>query len=204
MHDAKKILKKIWWFIWEDESIWSWIVNIILAFVLIKFIIYPGLGFLLGTTHPVVAVVSGSMEHDGDFDGWWNDQCKINGVLFSQEELYADQGITRNMFLDFPFKNGFNTGDLMVLKSRKNLKLGDIIVFQPKDQVEPIIHRIVVVEEKEGTSYFTTKGDHNCGSSSSEYEISEQEVIGEATFRIPFLGMVKLGFVKLLQLFGVR
>ena len=52
---------KVWYFIWHDDSVWSWIVNIILAFLLIKFIVYPGLGFLLETEYPVVAVVSGSM-----------------------------------------------------------------------------------------------------------------------------------------------
>ena len=61
--DWKKIWKKTWWFIWESDSIWSWIVNIILAFVIIKFLVYPGLGFVMQTSHPIVAVVSGSMEH---------------------------------------------------------------------------------------------------------------------------------------------
>src|SRR4030042_502596 len=59
----KTPLQKIWYFIWEDDSVLSWVVNIVIAFVLIKYLIYPGIGFLLGTTHPVVAVVSGSMEH---------------------------------------------------------------------------------------------------------------------------------------------
>ena len=57
--DRKKfinILKKTWHFIWEDDSLLSWIVNIVLAIVLIKFIIYPGLGLVLGTGFPVVAV----------------------------------------------------------------------------------------------------------------------------------------------------
>ena len=60
---TRAFLKKAWHFIWEDDSVLSWLVNIILAFVLIKFIVYPGLGFILQTTHPVVAVVSESMEH---------------------------------------------------------------------------------------------------------------------------------------------
>ena len=68
MKNFKRTWKKIWYFIWEDNSIWSWIVNIILAFVLIKFIVYPGLGLILSTSHPVVAVVSESMEHNGNFD----------------------------------------------------------------------------------------------------------------------------------------
>ena len=56
-------LRKVWKFIWEDDSALSWIVNVILAFVIVKFLIYPGLGLVLHTTHPVVAVVSGSMDH---------------------------------------------------------------------------------------------------------------------------------------------
>ena len=59
----RKLWKKFWYFIWEDNSIWSWIVNVILAFLLIKFLVYPGLGIILGTDYPIVAVVSESMEH---------------------------------------------------------------------------------------------------------------------------------------------
>ena len=61
--DFKQFLKKTWHFIWDDDSIWSWIINVILAFVIIKFLVYPGLGFIMQTSYPIVAVVSGSMEH---------------------------------------------------------------------------------------------------------------------------------------------
>ena len=60
----KNTLIKTWKFIWDNDSPLSWILNVIIAFILVKFIIYPGLGLLLGTTHPVVAVVSGSMSHN--------------------------------------------------------------------------------------------------------------------------------------------
>lgn len=63
--------KKIWKFIWHDDSLLSWIVNIVIAFILVKFVIYPGLGLILQTTYPVVAVVSSSMEHNEDFEKWW-------------------------------------------------------------------------------------------------------------------------------------
>ena len=132
----KTPLQKIWWFIWEDESIWSYIVNIILAFVLIKFLIYPGLGLMLGTTHPVVAVVSGSMEHPGSFDEWWKRKCSINNVIFSQEDLYLNTGISKETFKEYSFKNGFNTGELMVLKRASNLKRGDIIVFYSPGRIQ--------------------------------------------------------------------
>src|SRR3989338_7009491 len=105
--DTKKILQRVWHFIWEENSIWSWIVNIILVFVLIKFIVYPGLGFLLQTSHPVVAVVSESMEHNSNFDEWWDKSNK----------WYINNGIKKEEFVNFPLKNGFNKGDIMVLRS---------------------------------------------------------------------------------------
>ena len=94
--EFKKKWKKVWYFVWEDNSIWSWIVNIILAFILIKFVVYPGLGFLLSTSHPVVAVVSNSMEHSIGFDGWWE----------KNKDWYVENGITEEQFKQFPLKMG--------------------------------------------------------------------------------------------------
>ena len=93
--EFKRYLKKIWYFIWEDDSLLSWIVNIVLAFLLIKFLIYPGLGFALSTDYPIVAVISGSMEHDGSFNDWWS----------LHQKFYDDIGISQNNFKQFSFKN---------------------------------------------------------------------------------------------------
>ena len=93
--EFKKLLKKVWYFIWEDNSIWSWLVNIILAFLLILFIVYPGLGFLLTTSHPVVAVVSESMEHNMEFDAWWE----------KNKEWYIENEINKQYFKTFSLKN---------------------------------------------------------------------------------------------------
>ena len=71
--DSKGKLRKIWNFIWYDDSWLSWILNLIIAFLLVKFIIYPGVGLVLGTEFPIVAVVSSSMEHNSNFDNWWSD-----------------------------------------------------------------------------------------------------------------------------------
>ena len=103
--EFKKLLKKTWHFIWEDNSIWSWIVNIILAFILIKFAVYHGLGLILSTSHPVVAVVSSSMDHDMDFEAWWEEN----------KEWYMENGINKEDFETSSFRNGFNKGDIMVL-----------------------------------------------------------------------------------------
>lgn len=187
----KSVWRKIWYFIWEDNSAWSWIVNIILAFVIIKFLVYPLLGFALGTSYPIVAVVSGSMEHDGSFDDWWNDAC--NGK--KQNDIYSQYNISKEAFLDFRFPNGFNKGDIMVLGNAKETERGDVVVFGVQGMSDPIIHRLIRDE-----ATLTTKGDHNCALAPFEEEIPKDALIGKAVLRIPLLGWIKILAVDTLQL----
>lgn len=194
--EVKRFLKKTWWFIWEEDSLLSWIVNIILAFVLIKFIVYPGLGFLLGTSYPIVAVVSGSMEHDGSFDDWW-------GV---HENWYTRNDISKEQFSGFSFKNGFDKGDIMILhgKDAIDVEVGDVMVFK-SNRPDPIIHRVVEKWDMDEVYYFRTKGDHNPdsikSSSLDETNINEDKLLGKAVVRIPLLGYIKIWFVELIKLF---
>ena len=199
MKDWKKKWKKVWYFIWEDNSIWSWIANIVLAFFLIKFIVYPGLGFLLQTSHPVVAVVSESMEHNGNFDGWWN----------KASNWYITNGITKEDFGKFPLKNGFDKGDIMVLKGKnpQNIEIGDVIVFWSAKK-DPIIHRVVKKWQNNSIGYFQTKGDNyktNPASIKSSFldetKVSEEQIVGNAVLRIPLFGYVKIWFVDILNAF---
>ncbi len=187
----RSFLYKAWYFIWKDNSLLSWLINILLAFILVKFLIYPGLGLVLDTTHPVVAVVSGSMEHDIPFEQWW----EMYGGW------YEEKGITQEEFLRFDFKNGFNQGDIMVLRGNKPelINIGDTIVFRGNSN-NPIIHRVVHKWKDAEGYHFQTKGDHNSDSSSGlgETDIFETDVIGKATFRIPYLGWFKIGFSQLL------
>jgi signal peptidase I len=203
-HKLKKHAKKVWWFIWEDDSWASWFVNIILAFVLIKFVVYPGLGLALHTSHPIVAVVSGSMEHDGSFDEWWASSAVCEQAACSQGGYYSRLGIDKEQFREFGFRNGFNKGDIMVLYRTKpeKVEVGDIIVFMA-DRPDPIIHRVISTRTESGAYIYTTKGDHNQGSFYFESYIHESDYIGRAVFRIPYLGYIKIGFVKLLSLTGI-
>ena len=199
MKNWKKTWKKILYFIWEDNSIWSWIVNIALAFVLIKFIVYPALGFLLHTTHPVVAVVSESMEHNSNFDGWW---ANANG-------WYVSNGINKDNFDKFPLKNGFDKGDIMILKGKnpQNIEIGDVVVFWSAKK-DPIIHRVVKKWQNNSIYYFQTKGDNYKTNPTSikssfldETNVSDEQVVGNAVLRIPLLGYVKIWFVDILNVF---
>ena len=198
--DLKTWLKWIWWFIWESDSIWSWIVNIILAFVLIKFVVYPVIGLVLVTSHPIVAVVSGSMEHDGSFDDWWDSTARCGGLDCTQALHYKASNITKEDFREFSYKNGFNKGDIMILKGVKpeKIKVGDILVFK-SIRPDPIIHRVVNVWKENGVFYFQTKGDHNLESYSTldEDSIHQDRVIGKAVLRVPFLGWIKIAAVNI-------
>lgn len=229
----KTTWQKIWYFIWEDDSVLSWVVNIVIAFVLIKFVVYPGLGWIFATSHPVVAVVSGSMEHktvnpcmpgkvvtysDGmrkciEYD---KEHFEICGSVFEERkkvnldffwdtcgEFYKGYNINKLKFDDYSFKHGFNTGDIIVLFGKKpeKLNIGDVIVFRRSDQYQsdPIIHRIIKIWTAEGQYFYKTKGDHNPTTYSFEATISEDQVIGKAVFKIPFLGNIKIWFVDLLR-----
>jgi len=200
--DWKRILKKTWRFIWEDDSWESWVVNVILAFVLIKFIVYPALGFMLGTSFPIVAVVSGSMEHEqGNFDDWWVQQSCCSSSCQRKEvqgQLYESINLSKNQFKSFDYSNGFNTGDIMLLRNADEVNVGEIIVFWSPTSSDPIIHRVVKKDMETGT--YTTKGDHNCWIDPHETGIEQERVLGKALLRIPLLGYVKLGFVKLINL----
>lgn len=197
MSKATQVIKKIWLFLWQDDSIWSWLANIVVAFVLIKFIVYPGLGFLFATTHPIVAVVSGSMEHQGDFDAFWEE----SGFWYEQK------GITKEEFRDYWFHNGFNKGDIMILEGwgKEKLKKGDVIVFVQASR-EPIIHRLVGIRQEGNEKLFWTKGDNNPDSIKSLYvdetNIKESQIIGKAVVRVPYLGYIKIGFVELIKMIG--
>jgi len=209
--NLKEFTKKTWNFFWKEDSVWSWLANVVVAFVVIKFIIYPVLGVLLGTSYPIVAVVSESMEHGlynnrlcdqylaefpESFDNYW----EVCG------SWYEEQGIDKQQFQKFSFKNGFDKGDVIVLWRPSNLEIGDILVFQA-NKPQPIIHRIVKVWDEDGKTYYQTKGDHNGDSDSrtiQETKISEERIFGKGIVRIPYLGWLKILFVDAVKPLGIN
>lgn len=191
MHYMKK-LKRFWKFLWDDDSALSWVLNVAIAFVVIKYLVYPGLGFVLGTDFPVVAVVSGSMEHDGSFDDWWSSRAVCADSRCTQEQWYREKGISEDEFTNFIFNNGFNKGDIIILfgSEAERVEVGDVIVFA-STEAYPIIHRVVEVNE----GSFETKGDHNPMKGPVDVDIKPEQLLGKAVFRVPYLGWIKIAFV---------
>jgi hypothetical protein len=188
----KEFFKKFWFLLWKDDSIKGWIFSIVFLFVLIKFILFPTLSLLTGTALPLAIVDSCSMYHKGnlfsDFNSWWE----------THEWKYTPYGISNETFKSFRLDNGFNKGDIlfMVRATPEKLKVGDIIIFHG-GQKNPIIHRIMKIEKRGDEYFFSTMGDNNNGQLSIEKEISQNQLVGKAMFRIaPYLGWGKLVFYE--------
>jgi len=185
--------------VWKEDSLLSWAVSIALSFIIIKFLIYPGMGFVLGTNLPVVAVISESMEHNGDFDSWWSSQATCSYGRCTQADWYAEKDISKDDFLNFPMRSGFDKGDIIILRGAdyENLHIGEVIVFQ-SGLAYPIIHRVV-----EKDDVISTKGDHNTKQITdpklNEKYISKDKLIGRAWLRIRWLGYIKIWFVDLVR-----
>lgn len=207
-YKGKSRFGKVWHFIWHEDSVESWLINIVLAFILIKYVVYPGLGIVFATSYPIVAVVSGSMHHGMGFEDYWA----------NTGEWYEESGISQEMFNKFPMHNGFNKGDIMLLRgvSISNVDVGDIIVFKShrqKPRPDPIIHRVVNKSVENGVYVLQTKGDNyrtnrvsidGCDMSGclDETDILDSQIIGKAFIRVPYLGYVKIWAVDFACMFN--
>jgi len=188
----KGFLQKFWFLLWKDDSLKGWLFSIIFLFVFIKFIFFPVLGLATGTSLPLAIVESCSMYHDNNifsnFDSWWT----------RHDVKYGAISITKEDFEQSPLQNGFGKGDiLLVTKANpEKLKVGDIIIFTAGTQ-NPIIHRIIKINETPTGKIFSTEGDNNNGQLSFEDRITENQLIGKATLRIvPYGGWIKLIFYE--------
>lgn len=205
----QSIFKKTWYFLWKDDSMLSWIISILLALIIVKFIFFPLMSLIFSTQLPLVVVESPSMHHDGSFlkgligfsplkkdsfETWWKSDFNYkwyeeNSIKFSETE-------------NWPFKSGMDQGDIIVVRGVKpeKIKIGDVIIFEANQQ-HPIIHRVVKIKENNDL-IFETKGDNNENQLKPPYPIDEtniheSHIIGKAVFRVPKIGWLKLGIVKL-------
>ncbi len=219
-------IKRFWDYMWNDDSFGSYVVNFIFAFLVIKYIMFPVIGFAFNNDYPIVAIVTGSMEHK-IVDGRVCDKIivDVKNKNLNIDEYWSLCGnyyetnfnMNKEQFKEYDYTNGLNIGDVMILygKNPQKIEVGEILVFIPQDKMVngesyffnnygPVIHRIVnkYEDEQTGKIYFQTKGDHNPISQPRfETEIPEEDVIGVAVARIPKIGYVKLAFVYIVDIF---
>jgi signal peptidase I len=205
-------VKKAWNWVWHSDSILSWIVALLIIFISVKYIFFPTLSLIMGTSLPLAGVESSSMDHQivEDERGFLN----LCGNIYLKEQKhkikfdeywdtcgtwYEEKSITKETFQDFSLKNGFRKGDIIIVWGRFKPKLGDIVIFKPGNQStspKPIIHSIVGFKK----DYIMTKGDHNEDflvegnnrHNTDETKITQDRIIGKAIFKIPYLGWFKI------------
>ncbi|MFH1327092.1 MAG: signal peptidase I [archaeon] len=188
----KKGWRKFWFIVWKDDSFKGWIFSIIFLFILIKFIFFPILSLVTGTSLPLAIVESCSMYHEGNllsnFDTWWEKHGPI----------YEPYIINKLDFQDYKFKNGFNKGDILFIigVNPKNIEKGDIIIFDANSQ-NPIIHRVIEIKQENEEYIFSTMGDNVGRIQPFEERIKSNQIIGKAVFKLaPYLGWGKLIFFE--------
>ncbi|MBI5149087.1 S26 family signal peptidase [Candidatus Pacearchaeota archaeon] len=180
----KTAFQKIWDFLWKSNSIWSWIVDLILLYIFVKFIFFPLLALIFGASLPSVIVESQSMYHGTSFDQWW----------YAHGFWYEQKNMTKEQVYSWGYHNGITRGDIIVVFGIKEPKIGDIIIFNAGERL-PIIHRVV------NLTPIQTKGDNNDGQLGFEKNIKKEQIVGKAVLKIPKLGWIKLIFVDLINSF---
>lgn len=215
LKDLKSYFKKFWYYIWYDDSFGSYVANFAFAYIVIKFLLFPGMGFILNTDYPIVAIVSGSMEHkivsgkicdkgiissnkNLDFDTWWS---------YCSSYYEENFNLTKAEFEKFEYKNGLDIGDVLVLygKNVKKIEVGEVLIFIPQDEnfyltKGPVIHRVVKKwTDENGKIHFQTKGDHNRESFNNfENDIIEDNVLAVSLINIPYIGYAKIVLTNLI------
>ena len=180
-------MRNFWEFL-RGDSWGALVVTLLLAFILIKFIFFPALSLVTGTSLPLVIVESCSMYHE---DG-------LEEVL--ENSLYGRWGIDFEDTACWDFRDGMSKGDVIFVVGVDEVEVGDVIIFMPEGSTTPypIIHRVVSLNP------IQTKGDHNDGQlnggnnahGTDETNISKDRIIGKALFKVPLVGWAKLIFFE--------
>lgn len=85
-------------------------------------------------------------------------------------------------------------GALVIVKPIQNYQKGDVItVSEPANPKVSLTHRIFEVKEKDGKTFYVTKGDAN--NTPDTEDRPKENVIGKVLFSIPYIGY-PIGFAK--------
>jgi len=76
------------------------------------------------------------------------------------------------------------TGDIIIIHPQNNYQKNDTITFHGEGRT--VTHRIVEIAQRNGTTYFSTKGDAN--RSEDEGVTTQDNIIGKVVLVIPKLG----------------
>ena len=165
-------VKHIWHYLWKETSWHSFIVFFIFSIVIIKFLIFPTIGLITGAENPLVAIITGSMEHkisNHKICGFYvadseNKRLSLQGYWELCGTYYEENfNITYEQFKGFTYSNGLNIGDILLLTGAdpERIRVGDTLVFIPQDKIDgqsqffsrfgPVIHRVIAITDCRNT-----------------------------------------------------
>jgi signal peptidase I len=84
-----------------------------------------------------------------------------------------------------------DTGDLVITRTIRptEASIGDIVMFKDPEGTDKLIsHRVRAVRQRDGRSYFATRGDANTGF--EHWNVPDSGTIGEIVYRVPKLGFL--------------
>ncbi|PVX25562.1 MAG: signal peptidase I [Candidatus Bathyarchaeum sp.] len=142
-------------------------VIMIAAVIISVLVFWYGLGFVLRTGNPILAVASESMEP----------------VLY-KGDLIVIEGIEDIDDIQVGFKDAEQPGDI-------------IIFHKPTDPDELIVHRAIEkIDKADGTYVFKTQGDNERTNRHPDpWEIGEDDIVGRyLDIKVPWLGNIALFF----------
>ncbi|MBR9705618.1 hypothetical protein GOV14_01145 [Candidatus Pacearchaeota archaeon] len=220
---VKKKVQKAWHWIWHSDSPISWVVALLVIFIIVKYLFFPGLSLLMGTSLPVAGVESSSMDHNPtkyceiaatfggcaqmssnyrlcDRDFAKKEKMSFNNYWAVCGDWYEKKEITKDNFSKFPMKSGFKKGDIIIVWGRFKPKVGDIIIFNANPESlapRPIIHRIIEITDE---GVIKTKGDHNkdyLTKDNNDYKTDETEIYPEQIIGKAVFKIPYLGWFKI-------
>jgi signal peptidase len=87
----------------------------------------------------------------------------------------------------------FYKGDMIIVVGARDIKVGDIVVFDSPDKKYPIIHRVNEVRD----GGIISKGDNNPTTDEGRWGVIPfDKIYGKAVLKMPMLGWVKILFVQ--------
>ena len=131
----------------------------------------------------------------GNFENWW----------LSHKDWYESRNISKEQMKEAGWIRGMKMGDIIVVSNRGEIEFGNVIIFKPNKESlapRPIIHRVISL------NHISTKGDANQEQlklnnnvyRTDETNISKEQIVGKAVFKIPRIGWAKLIFVKIYEI----
>ncbi len=165
-------IKRLYHFIFVEDSWISYVVFTIIAYLILKYAFLPGILYASGLSD-ISAIVSGSMTHNPNTNYTFKEWLIFHGYNYSKK---------------WPYQNGIKIGSVVLIKKvpEKEIKVGDVIMYKVGN-IE-IVHRVI----NKSDGYFQTKGDANPYMLPFEYKVKYSQIKGKVVGVIPYLGWPKV------------